>query len=114
MKRKMYHLKRIEEVSARNTDSFQKIIDTFINNTSDDLEKIQQLVLSEDWKAIASIAHKLISGFGYMEAKPLKELAKEIERNVQDNHLTDIKEKINRLCNDGSLLIKTLKTDLDL
>jgi HPt (histidine-containing phosphotransfer) domain-containing protein len=108
----MYNLKRIEEICARDSDSFKKIIHTFINSTTEAMDKIQQFLLYEDWKAIASIAHQLIAGFGYVGATALQELAKEIEKNVQNKHLTDIKEKTNRLYNGSVLLINVLKADL--
>ncbi|MDR0814921.1 MAG: Hpt domain-containing protein [Bacteroidales bacterium] len=112
MNEKIYDLKQIEEVCARDSDSFRKIIHTFINSATDAMAKIQQLAPSGDWAAIASIAHQLISGFGYVGAKPLQELAREIEKDAQDRHLTDIKEKTNRLLNNGTLLINVLKADL--
>jgi HPt (histidine-containing phosphotransfer) domain-containing protein len=109
---KMYDLSRIEEISPGNTQFIAEMIHTFVESVVSEVEHINRLKPLENWKAIAEIAHKLMSNYAYLGAEDLKQTARDIERSVShDGNLDGIEGKINRLCAESMELVRQLKKD---
>lgn len=112
MDHKYYNLKKLDEIAQGDQAFIREMLVTFVENVTTDIEGIERLKLAERWTEIAEIAHKLASNFAYLGAGNLQTLAANIERSViDDQNLTGILDKTNRLCRDGNLLIEQLKND---
>ena len=109
-----YNLKKLGEIAQGDQGFMQEMLVIFVENVTADVYSIQSLKSAENWTAIAEIAHKLASNFAYLGANSLHDLAADIERKViNDNNLTGIADKTEKLCNEGILLVNQLKKDFD-
>ena len=114
MVHRSYDFKKLHEIAHGDQDFVQDLMITFVENVSDDIEKIQSLRLLENWKAIAEIAHRLASRFAYLNIDSMQDLSTDIERSVLiHNNLTGIADKVDRLCNETILLLEQLKKDFE-
>jgi HPt (histidine-containing phosphotransfer) domain-containing protein len=112
MDEKMYNLKKLNEIAQGDHGFVQEMLVTFVENVTTDIGNIQSLKLAENWTVIAETAHKLASNFAYLGATSLQILAGDIEKRVlNDQNLTGIAEKTEKLCYQGSLLINQVKKD---
>ncbi len=115
MIKKLYNLKKLNEISQGDEKFIREMIDTFVENVTIEIKSIQELKTSGHWTAIAEIAHKLASNFAYLGADDLHVLAATIEKSIiADQNLSGISEKTEQLCIDGNLLISELKKDFDI
>jgi len=114
MVQKSYSLKKLNEIGQGDQEFINGMLVTFLENVTGALEKIKHLRLDENWTEIAEIAHKLASNFAYLESKKLQAIASDIEKSVlNENNLTNIVEKTDKMCNDSIFLIEELKSDFD-
>jgi len=115
MDRKLYHLKKLEEIARGDSAFIRDMVATFVENVSSDLENIQLQKSLENWRLIAETAHKLASNFAYLGAGSLHDLAAKIEKSVlNDNDLTGIVEKTDQLYQEGSEMVSQVKEDFGL
>jgi len=108
----LYNLKKIDEIAQGDSDFIGDILNTFVENVTTEVERIQLFKSDENWTAIAESAHKLASNFAYLGANTLQVLALDIEKSVfNDNNLFGIAEKANKLCDGSSFLVSQLQKD---
>ncbi len=112
---KLYNLKKLEEIAQGDEGFIREMVATFVENVTTEIESIQKLKAAESWTAIAEIAHKLASNFAYLGADNLHALAANIEKSVVADHdLSDVTTKAETLCQEGILLINSLKKDFEI
>ena len=112
MANKRYNLEKLSEIAQGDDGFICEMVATFVENVTVEIESIQKLKSSESWTAIAEIAHKLASNFAYLGANSLHVLAADIEKSViNDNNLTGISDKSDKLCNEGIMLVNQLRKD---
>ena len=115
MDHKLYNLKKLEEIGQGDQIFIRDMVVTFVENVTTDVGSIQSLKSLENWTAIGETAHKLASNFAYLGAAGLREQALSIEKSVlNDNDLTGIAEKTEKMCLDGIVLVNQLKKDFAL
>ena len=103
----------MQEIAQGDEAFVEDMLTTFISNVSEDVSNIRGYEATANWKAIAGVAHKLVSRFAYLCADGLQALSVDIENSVLfDDNLTEINEKTDRLCRESILLIEKLKEDL--
>jgi len=112
MSHKLYNLKKLEEIARGDQEFIRDMVFTFVENVSSDLNKILSFKSVNNWKSIAETAHKLASNFAYLGVDALHSLAANIEKSVlNDNDLTGIVEKTDRLYQEGILMLDQVKKD---
>jgi len=112
MVQKHYNLKKINEIAQGDQGFIREMLETFVENVTIEIERIQSFRPVENWTAIAETAHKLASNFAYLGASHLHALAADIEKSViNDLNLTGISEKTEQMCNAGAMLVNQLKND---
>jgi len=112
MAQKHYNLKKINEIAQGDQGFVRDMLETFVENVSIEIKRIQTFMPMENWTAIAETAHKLASNFAYLGSHNLHTLAADIEKSViNDNNLIGIAEKTEEMCNQGIVLIRQLKND---
>ncbi|MDR0713933.1 MAG: Hpt domain-containing protein [Bacteroidales bacterium] len=80
--KKGYDLEKIKQLCDGDTGLCNKLIAVFIDNATDYIEKMRQMVLSSNRKGVTEVAHQLIAGLGYLGASRLQNMAREIEKNM--------------------------------
>ena len=114
MMQKSYSLKKLNEIGQGDQEFINGMLVTFIENVTNATEKIKNLRLDKNWTDIAEIAHKLASNFAYLDSKSLQTIASDIEKSVlNDNDLTGIEEKTDKMYKNTILLIEELRNDFD-
>jgi len=112
MVQKHYNLKKINEIAQGDQGFIREMLETFVENVTNEVARIQSFRPVENWTAIAETAHKLASNFAYLGANHLHALATDIERSVlNDQNLTGISEKTEKMCHEGMMLVSELKKD---
>ena len=112
MEQKLYNLDKLNEIAQGDEAFTQNMLATFLESVSTDIGTVKSFRLQENWSAVAEKAHKLASNFAYLNADTLQKQAVSIEKSVIDeNNLSEIAEKTDKLCNDCDLLIEQLKQD---
>jgi len=112
---KRYNLKKINEIARGDKAFVREMLVTFVENVTNDIQRINSFKPAENWTAIAETAHKLASNFAYLGAKKLHALAANIERSViNENNLTGIADKTEQMCAEGILLVNQLKNDFQI
>jgi len=112
LRHKLYDLSKLQEIAQGDEAFVRDMLETFVSNVADDVGKMQTFLRVKDWASIASIAHKLVSRFAYLNASELQELSIDVENSIQiDNNLTGIDEKADKLCKESIVLIEKLKED---
>jgi len=112
MAQKNYNLKKINEIAQGDQGFITEMLETFVENVTIEIERIQLFRPVENWTAIAETAHKLASNFAYLGAQNLQNIAADIEKSVLNDHnLTGIAEKTEKMCYEGMLLVCQLKND---
>jgi len=115
MGRRLYNLRKLDEIAQGNKEFIREMLVTFIENVTTEIGRIQTFKSTENWTAIAESSHKLASNFAYLGANSLHALAANIEKSVlNDRNLTGIADKTDNLCNEGILLISQLKKDFSI
>ena len=114
MVQKPYSLDKLLEIANGDQAFVDDMLVLFIDNVTEDIEKIKSLRQTDDWKAIAGIAHRLASRFAYLCVDGLYKLSDDIEKSVLvRNDLEGIAEKTDRLCKEGILLIEEFKNEFE-
>ena len=112
MVHKHYNLKKINDIAQGDQGFVREMLETFVENVTIEIERIQSFMPVENWTAIAETAHKLASNFAYLGAHNLHVLAADIEKSVLNDHnLTGMADKSEQLCIEGIMLIHQLKND---
>jgi HPt (histidine-containing phosphotransfer) domain-containing protein len=109
---KDYNLEKFKAVCNGNTDVCNKLVAVFIENATNHIEKMRQLVSANDRQGIAEIAHRLIAGLGYVGASRLQKLARDIEKDMPATDMEHFVQKVDCLCNGISSLIQELKREI--
>ena len=115
MDHKIYNLKKLDEIAQGDQSFIRDMVVTFVENVTAEIDSILLLKSLDKWTDIAEAAHKLASNFAYLGADKLQVLAADIEKSVlNDNNLTDVADKTEKMCNDGILLISQLKEKFEI
>lgn len=103
--KKYIDLSYLNTIAKGNQEFIVKLINTFANEMSIDLPKIQQQLEDQDWDGVASTAHKMKPSFQFFGIKELQESILVIEANARERiNLSDLPELISRLtyvCNEA-------------
>jgi len=112
MVHKHYNLKKINEIAQGDHEFIREMLETFVENVTTEIARIQSFRPAKNWTAIGETAHKLASNFAYLGAQNLQTLALDIEKSVlTNNNLTGISGKVDQMCSDSIALVSELKKD---
>jgi HPt (histidine-containing phosphotransfer) domain-containing protein len=112
---KLYNLIKLDEIAQGDENFIHDMVVTFVENVAIDIKSVRELKSSENWTAVAEIAHKLASNYAYLGSEHLHILAVHIEKSVlNDKNLVGILEKAEQMCSGSDLLINELKKDFNI
>ena len=114
MKQKTYSLDKLNEISQGDESFVNDMLVTFVENVSEDVRKLEWSKAVEGWRTVGELAHKMVTRFAYLDAQNMQQLAADIEKSVlNENDLTAIDEKTEKLISGSSALLNELKNDFD-
>ncbi len=97
-----------EMVGGRESKSFKRMLEVFIEHTPGSLEQLEDASKKMDKKLIKSIAHKLKSSFRLFKVEPSSSLLSEIEENIEEKTTSQINSDVRLILNDGKRLLAEL------
>lgn len=109
---KLYDLKELELLASDNKEFIKEMIDVFIEETPDELSRIRNGILNNDYEIIYQTSHKLKSSYDVVGYKNITYL-KEIEKMSQNKDSTeDINHVFEKLVSETTEIIKGLNEEL--
>ncbi len=91
----------LQEISDNDKSFMLEMIQSFIDQTPVDLQRMKNKVLEKDWENVAYVAHKIKPSISFMGIDLLKGLIVDIE-NMAKNHKTSeiprLMDKLEKIC----------------
>ncbi|MFD0864161.1 Hpt domain-containing protein [Sungkyunkwania multivorans] len=111
---KIYSLEKIDELSGGDPEFAEAIVTAFLEETPQDLDSLQEGIVSEDYTTIYQSAHKLkpnvdLLGVSELHANILK-MESMARSNAEMEHLKQLFVEVKATMND---LLNQLKRDFD-
>lgn len=93
-----FSLEIIKEASMGNTGFENQMLNLFLEQSAESLEKMKHLHTQQDWDAISKQAHQLKSSFGMflMDTSLLDKIEKRTDHSELDKQLEQLEEQIER------------------
>ncbi|MBS2098992.1 ATP-binding protein [Carboxylicivirga linearis] len=90
-------LSDLHKAMRGNKMMINKMLQSFIDNTSGGVDELKAALANNDWDAIRETAHRLVSSFRYFKIEAASGLLKAIEENVVNANYTEIPKQLNSL-----------------
>lgn len=100
---KSLDLSYLQNISMGNKEFVLKLLQTFVEQTSLEMEKIHELSLKKDWDSLSASAHKIKPSFHFVGALEMEALLNTIEIEAKD------KSKLAELPAHISIFLKACK-----
>ncbi len=115
MTEKIYDLNQLEQLSGGSEEFIKSMIDTFIEHTPEQVDKLKESYNNNDLKSMGAIAHKIKPSLDLMGIKEVYDDIRKIElygKNEEDNEeLSTLIEKVYTVCNTA---FQQLKADFNI
>ena len=110
-----YSLDYLNSISGGDKDFIKDMVQTFLSNVPEELQKMRQLVEKKEWVSVGSEAHRFASNLVFFELNKLRDIAVEIEiLGTAQKETSKISGLLILLDEGCSLIIKELKNDFSL
>ena len=114
MTEKSYNLDYLENISGGDQEFVKDMIQTFIMNAPEDLEKIKNWIENKNWQKVGEDAHRFASSLLFLGLDHLKSIANTIEemgiKQFDVESIPGLFEKLEKSCYQ---IIKELKRDFN-
>ena len=112
MTRKSNELKELEKIAGGNKQAKKKLLEIFINQTSEQLIQINSCVVKHNWDELKRITHSMKSTFLYVKMERSIELT-ELLRTTAGANIKTTKEQVDELIILGSQLLREFSFELE-
>lgn len=109
--KKLTSLDEIKKISRGDNELVKEFVTKFISQLTNQLTDLNEFVISGNVQEIKSIAHKMKSSFFYFGMQHPRELAEEIEKNIQTD-FEKIKPLIEELKHYCQIAVAELREEL--
>ncbi|HET6245925.1 MAG: response regulator [Bacteroidetes bacterium] len=110
----LYDLSELKKITKGDAVFFKKIIELFIENTPDTIEKIKTATKENQWEQVSMLAHKMRPSFSHMGIKDMAEVLKIVEENAGENrHLDELPALLDVFYRKTEKVIRRLKKVID-
>jgi len=100
----------LNEISGGDTDFQKEIIETFLEEMTNEISLLQQATAEENWPLVGSLAHKIKAPISMLCTDPLKVRILFIEKSAKAGEsLAILPEEIGLLIGDLQLVMAELK-----
>jgi len=111
---KHYSLEYLGSISGGDDNFILDMVQTFISNVPEELNKIKDYMNQKNWKEAGNKAHKFASNLLLLEIGNLSDIAIEIEENGKDEVNTEIMPELLEKLETGCYqIINELKRDFN-
>lgn len=112
---KRYNLSYLNEISGGDKDFILDMIQTFVNNSPNEISDLENLAETQKWEKLGESSHKFAPGLQFMGIVTLRPVINQIEEYAFDKkNLEKIPELLTRLKSECSLICEELKKDFKL
>ncbi|MFD0931127.1 ATP-binding protein [Psychroflexus salinarum] len=111
---KLYDLKELEFLASGSKEFVKEMSDVFINETPNELDKIQNGIHNEDYEAIYQASHKLRSSYDIIGYKNILLLRKMEEMCKSENAMEEIQSVFKKLKSETAEIIENLNVEMNL
>jgi len=102
----------LNEISGGDTDFQKEIIQTFLEEMTNEISLLQQATDEQNWTMVGSVAHKIKAPISMLCTDPLKIRVLFIEKNAKAGEsLSLLPQEINLLINDLQAVMTELKAN---
>ena len=67
----LYNLYELKRIAKDNNEFFIQMLNTFIKNTTENIEKLEKYLTEKNWVQIGETAHKMLPSFRHLEIRPV-------------------------------------------
>lgn len=104
----------LRSISKGNNEFMVKIINSFINQTSEELKKLETTLSQQDWTGVHAAAHKIKPSFHFVGLTVLKEPIATIEKYAKERvNLEAVPPLVDQILNVCNKAIAELKEELN-
>ncbi len=92
--KKAYDLSDLKKATRGNKIIFNKMLQTFLDNSVNAIDELQLELEKENWESIRETAHRLVSSIRYFKIEVVPEKLRKIEESVINKDFVEIPEMI--------------------
>jgi HPt (histidine-containing phosphotransfer) domain-containing protein len=112
MTEKSYNLDYLENISEGDQEFVKDMIQTFIINVPEDLDKIKSWVKNKNWQKVGEDSHRFASSLLFLGLDNLKRIANTIEElGIKQSDVNQIPDLLDQLEKGCYQIIGELKRD---
>jgi signal transduction histidine kinase/CheY-like chemotaxis protein/HPt (histidine-containing phosphotransfer) domain-containing protein len=112
-KNKKYDLDELKKITRGDEKFLHKIVEMFIANTPQNLEKMQEALENKNWNTIGMIAHKMRPSYSHFGMDEMAEKLKEIEAGAgEEKNLEKVEKLTQEVLEDSQKVITELEVEL--
>ena len=112
MTEKSYNLDYLKSISGGDQEFVKDMIQTFIINVPEDLEKIKIFIKNKNWQMVGEDSHRFASSLLFLGLDNLKRIANTIEElGINQSDVTQIPSLMDQLEKGCCQIIDELKRD---
>lgn len=109
----LINLDHLKALSMHNQSFIREILEVYLTNTPEDIERMQEAVDAEDWKVVRYYAHKLKSSSFTIGFQQGYEIFQKIEHQIKNEKPLDpISEWFGDACEVSDQCVKEVKVEL--
>jgi len=110
---KLYDLTELKKMSGNNPELITNMINTFIENSQEALQKFHKALLDKNWNQIAETAHKILPSYRHLEVNSIVVQLDELKtKEPGQKKANAIEEKTKKVMQTMVKLLEELKNEL--
>lgn len=114
MEPKLYNLDILKITTEDDHEFLVKILNTFLNNNKEMLDRLEQSYSAGNFTEIGEIAHKMLGSYKHLEIKSVIKPLTELEGLATGKHLEqgEIRELIDHIVTDSTEVFKGIEKEI--
>lgn len=109
-----YDITDIRRFAGNDNESTKKILQSFVDNSEINLQKLTDCIKHADWQELSEVAHRMKSAFRQLKVYQLSDTLEEIENaNEQDLINADLRSSVELISKEVNRVQALLKEDIE-
>ncbi len=106
----LYNISELEEMAQGNAEFVSKMINVFLETTTESLDELLDAFEKKDFQAVSSIAHKIKPSIDLMGITSLHDVVREIETKAKNGE--ELNGLVDKLGEDLKIVFEEIKSEL--
>lgn len=104
---------QLKDISSGDHDFYNEMLQTFIDETSEGIEKLKKSSNEQNWNMVAEYAHKISAPCNHLSASKLYNELKKLENAIRNNQFNekDVPKTVNRISKEAKTVINQVKKE---